>query len=258
MTMRPRMLSAPSVGAWNPAFAGITLRSPPSSPRRREPTRRISGWPILSAAALALTACASTGADPSLAYAPALSNAPASAPGNGAIFNAAAGYAGLAEGNRAHRVGDLVTVVLVERATVNSNAQTRTQRDGSTSISAPGLGEVGRVLTDGLNLGSGSSFKGQGQASQAFALNGEIAVTIADVRPGGVVLLRGEKRLGTVQGQDTIRLTGLARLSDITADNRIASVQLADARIDYGGTGSVARSGRPGWLSRFFATVSPF
>ena len=213
---------------------------------------------LLVTAVLALSACAGGGTDPSVAYAPAIAAPPAAPAGHGAIFNVASGYAGLAEGNRAHRVGDLVTVVLVERANVNSNAQTRTQRDGTTSISAPGLGEVGRVLTDGLNLGSGSSFKGQGSASQAFALNGEIAVTIAELRPGGVVLLRGEKRLGTVQGRDTIRLSGLARLSDISADNRIASVQLADARIDYGGTGSVARSGRPGWLSRFFAAVSPF
>ncbi len=205
-----------------------------------------------------LTACAGGGADSPLAYAPALPPPPLAQPANGAIFNAGTGYAGLAEGTRARAVGDLVTVVLVERTAVSSAAQSKTERNGSTTLTAPGLGEVGRILSDGLNLGAGGSFRGTGQASQSNALNGDIAVTIAELRPGGVALLRGEKRLDTAGGQDRIRLTGLARLADITADNRIASIQLADARIEVTGRGAVASSGRPGWLSRFFSAVSPF
>lgn len=213
---------------------------------------------IAPIAALTLSACAASGSDPSLAYAPALAAPPVAQPATGAIFNAAAGYAGLAEGTRARTVGDLVTVVLVERTVVTANAQAKTARGGSTSVTAPGLGDLGRILSDGLNLGSGGSFKGSGQASQSNSLNGDIAVTIAELRPGGVALLRGEKRLGTTQGEDWIRLTGLARLADITADNRIASIQLAHAHIEYAGRGAVARSGRPGWLSRFVSSVSPF
>ena len=213
---------------------------------------------LVPSAALALSACAGGGTDPSVAYASALPAAPVAQPASGAIFNVATGYAGLAEGTRAHDVGDLVTVVLVERTAVSANAQAKTQRDGSTSVTAPGLGDIGRILSDGLNLGTGGSFKGSGQASQSNSLVGDIAVTIAEIRPGGVALLRGEKRLATTQGEDWIRLTGLARLTDITADNRIASIQLADAHIEYAGRGAVARSGRPGWLSRFFSSVSPF
>ena len=207
--------------------------------------------------ALALSACAG-GVDPSVAYAPPLSPPPPLQPANGAIFNVAAGYAGLAEGTRARRVGDLVTVVLVERTRVASDAQARTVRSGDVSVSAPGLGDVGRVLDDALNIGADASFTGKGQASQSHTLFGDIAVTIAEVRPGGVVLLRGQKRIETGPGENWIRLSGLARLADITPDNRIASIQLADAHIEYAGDGAVARSGRPGWLARFFAAVSPF
>ena len=210
------------------------------------------------AATLPLAACASSGTGPDLAYAPSLPPSPITAPANGAIFNAAAGYAGLAEGNRARHVGDLVTVVLVERTRVSSDAQARTQRGGSAAVTAPGLGEVGRVLNDALNIGADASFSGKGQASQSHTLFGDIAVTIAEVRPGGVVLLRGQKRIDTAPGENWIRLSGLARLADIGPDNRIASVQLADARIEYAGDGAVARSGRPGWLARFFSAVSPF
>ena len=44
----------------------------------------------------------------------------------------------------------------------------------------------------------------------------------------------------------------------ITADNRIASTRVADARIAYTGKGDVARASRQGWLSRFFQILSPF
>ncbi len=148
--------------------------------------------------------------------------------------------------------------MLVERTRVASAAQAETQRNGAASVTAPGLGDVGRVLNDALNIGVDASFSGVGQASQSHTLFGDIAVTIAEVRPGGVVVLRGQKRIDSAPGENWIRLSGLARLADITPDNRIASVQLADARIEYAGDGAVARSGRPGWLARFFAVVSPF
>jgi flagellar L-ring protein FlgH len=60
------------------------------------------------------------------------------------------------------------------------------------------------------------------------------------------------------QGDEWIQLSGIIRLSDIDADNRIASTRIADARISYSGAGAIQKSGRPGWLSRFFTAVSPF
>ena len=51
---------------------------------------------------------------------------------------------------------------------------------------------------------------------------------------------------------------GIVRLADIDQDNRVPSIRVADARIAYSGAGAVQRSGRPGWLSRFFSVVTPF
>ena len=60
------------------------------------------------------------------------------------------------------------------------------------------------------------------------------------------------------QGEEWIQFSGIVRLADVSPDNRVASSQVADARIVYSGKGAIQRAGREGWLSRFFNMISPF
>jgi flagellar L-ring protein precursor FlgH len=57
-----------------------------------------------------------------------------------------------------------------------------------------------------------------------------VSVTIAEVRPNGTVLVKGEKRLTLSQGQEWVQLSGIVRLADIDTTNRVQSGQVADAR----------------------------
>lgn len=196
---------------------------------------------------------------PKPGFEPALPAAPMPAPqANGAIFNASVGYAPLFNGNRAHAVGDPLTITLVEQTTTSKSAGSKTQRDGGASITPPTSGPLGFLNPNALKASSQSSFNGQGNASQTSTLSGEVSVSIAEVRPNGTALVRGEKRLLLSQGQEWIQFAGIVRLSDIDADNRILSSRVADARIEYAGNGSVARASKEGWLSKFFNMISPF
>jgi flagellar L-ring protein precursor FlgH len=186
---------------------------------------------------------------------PAPQSAPARA--DGAIFSAAAGYAPLHYGQRAHSVGDLVTVVLVERTTTSKSVSSSTQRDGSIAVTPPSTGPF--AFDPGvLNSGGGSSFNGGGDAAQTSTLRGDLTVTIAEVRPNGTALVRGEKVMQLSQGEEWVQLSGIIRLADIGPDNRIASLRVADAQIAYGGKGAVQQSSREGWFTRFFNIVTPF
>jgi len=178
-------------------------------------------------------------------------------PANGAIYSTYTGYAPLHYGQRASRVGDLVTVVLTERTRSSKSTNASSARDGSFDITPPSVGPFS-FDPGNLNSGSSSSFNGSGDASQTNSLNGQITVTIAEVMPGGVARIRGEKLMTLSQGEEWIQLSGLVRLVDIDADNRISSTRVADARIRYAGNGHIQRSSRPGWLSQFFNMVSPF
>ena len=212
--------------------------------------------------ALALLATASSAAmagKPKPDYSAALPAAPApeATPANGAIFNAGLGYAALHEGQRARRVGDPLTISLVERTSTSKSAGSDAKRNGGFSLLPPSVGPFS-FDPNVLNSSGQSSFKGGGSASQTSTLAGEISVTIAEVRPNGTALVRGEKRLFLSQGEEWIQFSGIVRLIDISPDNRIASSRVADARIHYSGKGAIQRASREGWLSRFFNMISPF
>ena len=179
------------------------------------------------------------------------------APANGAIFSTRIGYAPLHYGNRAARVGDIVQVVLIERTQAGKTTAASSDREGAINISPPALGPFS-FDPGNLNSGSGASFNGSGDAAQSNTLRGDIAVTIAEVLPGGMARIRGEKLMRLSQGEEWIQLSGLIRLADVDADNRISSTRIADADIAYGGRGHIQRSSQPGWLSQFFTLVSPF
>jgi len=207
---------------------------------------------------LCLSACETArpaGFDAALPLAPVIASA---APrGNGAILQAPSGYAPLYYGPPAGKVGHHTTGSLVERTQTTKAASGKTDRTGDLSITPPAAGPFA-IDPSALKISSGGSFKGQGTASQASSLQGDITVTIAQLRPNGTALIRGEKVMTFSQGDEWIQLTGVIRLSDIDADNRIASTRIADAKISYSGSGAIQKSGRPGWLSRFFTAVSPF
>lgn len=216
--------------------------------------RTLSGLLLLTLAApLAAKNKPPAGFEPALPAPP-----PAARVADGAIFNASAGYAPLIDGHRARAVGDPVTIQLVESTTTSKSAGSKTQRGGDASITPPTAGPLSFLNPNALKAGSQSSFKGEGNATQTSSLSGELAVTIAEVRPNGTALVRGEKRLLLSQGQEWIQFSGIVRLADLDSESRILSSRVADARIEYAGNGSVQRASREGWLSKFFNAISPF
>ncbi|BCI71315.1 flagellar L-ring family protein [Sphingomonas sp. S17] len=181
------------------------------------------------------------------------------APANGSIFQAADGYAALYEGWRARRVGDPLTIVLVERTAASKSANSKLGSKGDLGINPPTTGPLGSLLksTD-IGMGGSRNFNGSGAADQSNSLSGEISVTVAQVFPNGTMLVQGQKRVTLNRGDEFIQIKGLVRMADVGIDNRVPSTRVADAQIAYTGKGDVARASRQGWLSRFFQAVSPF
>jgi flagellar L-ring protein FlgH len=192
-------------------------------------------------------------------YAPTLYAPPvAQAPANGAIFQASLGYAPLTSGARAAMVGDLVTITLVEKTAAQKSNSASTDRSANIGITPPTTGPMSFFTSTDASMGASGTFKGKGDAAQSNALTGAITVTIAQIYPNGVYLLRGEKHLTLNRGDEVVQISGLVRATDIDSNNTVLSTRIANAQINYTGKGEIARASTQGWLGRFFSRVSPF
>lgn len=191
-------------------------------------------------------------------YEPAYPMPPAPPVADGSIFQPSTGYTGLYEGNRAHRVGDLVTILLVESTVTSKSVRSNSDREGSIGLAPPLTGPFAFLSPDALNAAGGGSFSGQGSAGQTSSLAAAISVTITEVRPNGTARVQGEKQMLLSQGTEWVRFSGLIRLADVDGENTVVSSRVADAYVEYSGKGALQRASRPGWLSRFFSVISPF
>lgn len=213
----------------------------------------------LALLALGLTACASNNAGQPMPndpfYAPVLpEDRREPVVPTGSLFQAQ--YADeLYSDIKARRLGDIITVVLEEQTTASKSATTETAKESNAELAAPEI--FGRPITIGGNplsasLGGSRDFSGEADSGQSNSLNGQITVTVIKVLPNGNLIVRGEKWMKINTGDEYIRLTGMLRPEDVSADNTIPSMRVANARIEYSGTGSLAQVQEPGWLTKFF------
>lgn len=246
------------------------LREDDEQPRSRQ-------YAILAIAALlALSGCASIVGDVRT-FAPETASPAGRSPpqpvaalaprdGGGSIFaGAAGGTAGgarmkLFEDNKARDVGDLLTIVLVENTRAKTNAKTAVTKDAGVGISAPTIfGQSvtykGQPLLQAEIEGS-RDFAGTGDSAQSNQLAGDITVSVVENLGNGNLRVLGEKRLRLNQGDELVQVQGIVRTADIGPDNRITSDRVGDARIVYGGRGTLARSNAMGWLGRFFNSAA--
>jgi flagellar L-ring protein precursor FlgH len=176
------------------------------------------------------------------------------APAAGTVYNA--GSFDLFMDLRARSVGDILTIMLVERTNASKESSTSTAKGTSVDTGFPII--AGRPITSNgtpiLNneVETDNSFDGKADSSQSNRLDGSITVTVAERLPNGNLLVRGEKLITINQGEEFIRLQGIIRPVDIGPENTVASTKVAEAMITYSGRGALADANRPGWLGRFF------
>ena len=173
---------------------------------------------------------------------------------SGSIYKSGYGIR-LFEDTKAHRVGDLLTVMLSETTTAQKSASTSSSKEQNIDFPTPIV--MGRPVTykgrEILNteVEMGNDFSGDGSSSQSNSLSGSITVFVAQVLPNGNLVIRGEKKLTLNQGDEYLRITGIVRPMDVTPDNTVSSTKVANAEIFYSGDGSINDANRMGWLARF-------
>lgn len=196
-------------------------------------------------------------------YEPPVPVMPEIAPASSGAIYREGGATLLFEDIRAGRVGDILTVRLLESTNASLQSNTSTSKTTDAAFTTPTF--LGRPVTrNGVALFDGSlsgeqGFDGSGSSNQSNSLRGNVTVTVVERYANGNLRIRGEKRVLLNQGNEFIRLTGIIRAQDIEPDNSIPSAKVADAQISYSSKGVLAAANKMGPFARFFHSVlSPF
>lgn len=217
---------------------------------------------LLAAALLVLGGCAAITPQVDVRQpTTALPPAPAYAPVNdGSIFQADGRFQPLFEDRRARRVGDTLVIDINEKLNASKKVSTSASRTGKVGFGVPAVVGLPGKSFQGANLDASSSntFEGDGGSDANNVFTGTIAVTVIQVLANGNLVVSGEKQIGINQGTEYVRFSGVVNPATIMAGNVVSSTQVADARLQYKGTGVVDEAQTMGWLARFFLSVLPF
>ena len=168
---------------------------------------------------------------------------------------------------RASRVGDIVVIVLDERADARGDASTEMEREASESFGLPRLfGFMAALQRAHPDLDSGelmrlvaeSSFTGDGRTRRGSRVQGRLAVRVKRRMPNGDLFVEGTKVIMINDEEVHIYVSGLIRPEDIEPDNTVRSSQVADAQIEFSGRGALSRNQQQGWLARILSAIRPF
>jgi len=180
------------------------------------------------------------------------------APADGSIFQATATRP-LVEDRRARLVGDTITINLDENTSAQKASNASASRGSSISGGINTLNKLPLKNLAGLSMDAGtdSSFDGSGAAAANNVFSGTITVTVVEVYANGNLLVSGEKQIAINQGDEFIRFSGVVNPNYVTTSNTVQSTQVADARMEYKGSGYINDSQVMGWLQRFFIALLP-
>jgi flagellar L-ring protein precursor FlgH len=169
---------------------------------------------------------------------------------------------------RAGRVGDILTVVV----TINDQAQiqnetkrSRANTDAANLTNFFGYeSKLSSLLPAAVspanlvNAGSSTSNDGKGSIGRQEQIDLRVAATIIQILPNGNLVLEGKQQVGVNYDMRELDIRGIIRPQDVAADNTITYDQIAEARIEYGGKGTIGDVQQPRYGDQLFDILMPF
>jgi len=149
---------------------------------------------------------------------------------------------------KTYQEGDLVTVIVSETSQGTQSASTDLNKATSLGLATTGL--LGNALPS-TSAGLTSAQKGGGNLARQGTMTAMITTKVEKILSNGTLALTGSQEIEFDSGLQRISVKGLARPRDIDASNQIYSYRLANAQIEYLGTGALNEKARTGYLSRF-------
>jgi len=152
---------------------------------------------------------------------------------------------------KAHKIGDILTIIINEKTTSLNMADARTSKQNQMSVdNTAGAGILDFIPGFGAESETQNQYQGSGQVTSTGQFSSTMSARIQKILEDGNYLIKGTRIIDTNGEKQITELTGLVRPLDISSDNTILSSQIADVQVYYKGKGIVEQGHRPGIFTR--------
>jgi flagellar L-ring protein precursor FlgH len=169
---------------------------------------------------------------------------------------------------RASRIGDILTVVIEiddEASLANTTSRTRSADESAGLDNLLGYESRINNIFDGdaipselVNADSDSTTTGDGSVDRTEQVNLRMAAVVTQILPNGNLVLQGSQQVQVNFEQRNLTVQGVIRPEDITAVNEVPYDKIAEARIAYGGEGTISDLQQPRYGQQVFDILFPF
>jgi flagellar L-ring protein precursor FlgH len=180
----------------------------------------------------------------------------------GSIWSSEGRLVRLGTDAKAFRLHDVVSIVVSESLAASTDGQVKNSRASSASSGLTGL--FGKLKTANnlqnlLGATAASGLTAQGQSTTNSSLATTFGAEVVDVLPNGMLVVQATRQLTFSQQTQLIKLRGLVRPEDVSAQNQVESTAMTDLELDVTGKGIVNDSTyRQNPLVRFLEKLMVF
>jgi len=156
---------------------------------------------------------------------------------------------------KGYKEGDIINIIILENTSARNIAGTKTDvKDDLSTKFTHTLQALAPIIGTNINVTgqADNKYNGLGQTSRSSAVQARIAAWVTEVLDNGNLMVEGKHRVEVNNETQEITIRGIVRAKDISGANSIFSYQVANAALKVSGTGVVAETENPGWLTRFF------
>ncbi len=154
---------------------------------------------------------------------------------------------------KACKVGDAITIIVVESSQATNQAQLESNRNGEIDLGASAtMGDQPILPSSRATVSTGNDFKGGGKITSGGSFKTKISALVDSVYPNGLLKIKGSRKIVVNGEEQNIEISGLVRPIDINTDNTVYSYNISEAEIVLEGSGMIDRNTTPGWITRLF------
>lgn len=143
---------------------------------------------------------------------------------------------------KAYRVHDVVQIVVAENLAASTDGQVKNSRASSANSSLTSLFgalKSSNALQNLVGMNASSGLAAQGQSTTDSSLVTTFGAEVVDVLPNGMLVVQATRQLTFSQQTQLIKLRGLVRPEDVSAQNQVLSTAMTDLELEVTGKGII-------------------